>query len=93
MTSVLDVQWPLTRPGQIPFKHHYPLLAALSRIVPLIHRADGVGIHPISGVRVAPGVLELGSTSSVTVRTPAEFLPRCCLSVERSWSLQDVQFV
>ena len=75
MTWTLDVRWPLTRPGRIPSKHHYPLLAVLSRIVPVIHRAEGVGIHSIAGVHVAPGVLELNSTSAITVRTPAAFLP------------------
>jgi CRISPR-associated protein Cas6 len=75
MNFVLDVRWPITTPRCVLLDHQYVLLAALSRLIPRIHNEKAIGVHSIQGVLCAPGRLELQPTSSLTVRTPVEFLP------------------
>ncbi len=76
MSSTLDIRWPLILPGRIPVHYRYQLLASLTRIVPEIHVATSLGVHPIHGRKVEPGFLELNPTSAVTLRAPAELLPK-----------------
>jgi CRISPR-associated protein Cas6 len=76
VTPVIDARWPITKQGRVPIQHQYPLLAALSRLVPEIHHRAGLGIHPIRGSAVAVGQLELTPVSAVTIRTQAEYLPK-----------------
>jgi CRISPR-associated protein Cas6 len=75
VSIVVDIRWPLASPGRIPIQHQYPLLAALSRVVPSIHETEGLGIHPIRGAVLEPGKLELTDASSVTIRVDAAYIP------------------
>lgn len=70
MSSVLDIIWPISSNGRIPLHHQYPLLSAISTIVPEVHASASFGLHAIRGVRVAPGVLALTPLSVVKIRTP-----------------------
>jgi CRISPR-associated protein Cas6 len=76
LSTTVDIRWPLVLPGRIPVHHQYYLLASLSRIVPEIHEISAVGVHPIRGTPLEPGVLELNRCSAVTLRAPAELLPK-----------------
>ncbi|MGI8548737.1 MAG: type I-MYXAN CRISPR-associated protein Cas6/Cmx6 [Gemmatimonadaceae bacterium] len=58
----------------VPVNHGYALYAAVSRVVPGIHSAAGVGIFPIQGT-FNGGRLHLNTSSSVRIRLPAERLP------------------
>ena len=69
MTPVIDIVWPLAIQGRIPLHHQYPLLSAISKLVPAVHASEAFGLHPIRGIRVAPGILELTPWSTVKIRT------------------------
>jgi CRISPR-associated endonuclease/helicase Cas3 len=56
----------------IPLDHGYSLFSALCRVVPELHGAVGVGVHPIRGQQTAPGVLSLTRWSRLKIRLPAE---------------------
>lgn len=76
MTPTFDVRWPIRHDGWIPLQHHYQLLAAVSRIVPDVHRTGQIGIHAIRGIQDGPGRLSLTERSAVVVRTPLAFIPK-----------------
>jgi CRISPR-associated protein Cas6 len=76
MIATLDIRWPIVPPGRIPVHHHYGLLAGLSRVAPEVHSSTSVGVHPIRGLFIGPGLLELNEASAVTIRAPAELLPK-----------------
>jgi CRISPR-associated protein Cas6 len=79
LTTTLDIRCPIVPPGRIPIHHQHQLLASLSRIVPEIHALRTVGVHPIRGTRIAPGLLELDRRSAVMLRASAGLLPRLVL--------------
>ncbi len=69
--SKVDVVFRITG-TEIPADHGYLLLSAVSRVVPQVHGDDHVGIHPISGRRIADRRLSLTEYSALTVRIDAE---------------------
>jgi CRISPR-associated protein Cas6 len=69
-TPYVDAAFP-ARGDTIPLDHAYPLLGALSRILPALHDAPHWGVHPVLGERRGPGVLALTSRSHVKLRVPA----------------------
>ena len=56
----------------IPLDHGYALFSALCRVVPTLHGDKRIGVHPIRGMRTAPGVLTLTEHSSLRLRLPSE---------------------
>jgi CRISPR-associated protein Cas6 len=56
----------------IPLDHGYALFGALSRIVPALHNNRRLGVHPIRGRQVAPGVMALTESSRLRLRMPSE---------------------
>ena len=48
MTKV-DLAFELVGQQPIPADHGYALYGALSRVLPAVHRDNGVAIHPIGG--------------------------------------------
>lgn len=55
--------------------HGYPLYAALSRLLPVLHSIEQVGIFPIRGTANRDGALLLGQHSTLRMRVPTERLP------------------
>jgi CRISPR-associated endonuclease/helicase Cas3 len=76
LSTVVDIRWPLALPGRIPLQHQYPLLAALSRVVPSIHDTPELGIHSIRGVVFEPGKIALTQMSSISIRTDIAQIPK-----------------
>jgi CRISPR-associated protein Cas6 len=66
----VDIAFP-TQGKSVPLDHGYVLYAAVSRVVPELHAQEAWGIHPIRGIRTAPGQLTLDRSSAVKVRAPA----------------------
>jgi CRISPR-associated protein Cas6 len=56
----------------LPLDHGYSLFAALNRAEPSLHGDLRVGVHPIRGRQVAPGVLALTEYSRLRIRLPSE---------------------
>ena len=52
----------------VPVDHGYALYAALSRIIPEIHEAKGVGVQPIRGIYSGNGKLHLSDSSRLVLR-------------------------
>ncbi len=75
MSNIVDIRWPIALPGRIPLQHEYHLLAALSRLVPSIHAASGLGIHSIRGAAIEPRMLELTRHSALAIRCNIDLLP------------------
>jgi CRISPR-associated protein Cas6 len=57
---------------RIPVDHGYALYAAINRIVPKLHDANDIGVHPVRGRFDGNGCLVLLPTSRLIVRTPDE---------------------
>lgn len=66
----VDLAFNLTTQGTIPADHGYALYGALSRIVPAVHRENGVAIHPIWGRQVGNRQMMLLPWSTLTLRVP-----------------------
>jgi CRISPR-associated protein Cas6 len=58
--------------SKVPVDHGYALYSAISRIVPEIHQAKNVGIHPIRGTYNGNGELVLRDSSRLIVRMESE---------------------
>jgi CRISPR-associated protein Cas6 len=71
----IDIRWLIASLGSIPIHHQYPLLSAVSRIIPAVHASGEFGVHPIQGMRTTPGQLDLLPHSSLTIRTGVENIP------------------
>ena len=56
----------------VPVDHGYALYAALSRIVPEIHEAKSLGVHPIRGIYSGNGMLQLSESSRLVLRLQDE---------------------
>lgn len=56
----------------IPLDHGYALFASLCRVVPALHGDRRIGVHPIRGRRLEPGVLGLIDGSRLRLRLPSE---------------------
>ena len=67
----VDLAFRLNR-SAIPVDHGYALYAALSRILPEIHEAEAVGVHPIRGMYSGNGNLQLSDSSRLVLRLPDE---------------------
>ena len=60
----------------IPVDHGYALYAALSRVVPELHGAQDIGVHPIRGIYGGDGRVYLTPFSRLTLRLPdSQFRP------------------
>lgn len=60
---------------RVPVEHGYALYAALFRLVPAIHEADEIGVHPIGGRYHGKGILRLGASSRLVLRMPDTAVP------------------
>ena len=66
----LDLAFTLTTQRPIPVDHGYALYGAVSRLLPEVHRENGVGVHPIRGRQVGDRMLMLMPWSTLTLRVP-----------------------
>ena len=71
--TTIDVSYRLTG-TTVPLDHSYPLYSALSHLIPDLHEAKWLGIHPIGGVRRVGKTLELTPHSSLQLRLPLDKL-------------------
>ena len=67
----IDLAFRLTG-SAVPVDHGYALYAALSRILPDIHTAKGIGVQPIRGIYSGNGTLHLADFSRLILRLPDE---------------------
>jgi CRISPR-associated protein Cas6 len=61
--------------GRVPVDHGYALYAALSRLVPTIHEAKEIGVHPIRGNYDGKSTLVLAPGSRLVLRMPDTAFP------------------
>jgi CRISPR-associated protein Cas6 len=71
----VDLAFRLTG-NKVPVDHGYALYSAISRIVPEIHEAKNVGVHPIRGAYSGNGELILRDSSRLVVRMESEQIGR-----------------
>jgi CRISPR-associated protein Cas6 len=57
---------------RIPVDHGYAFFAAVNRLVPELHDAQDIGLHPIRGRFDGNGCLMLSAASRLIVRVPDE---------------------
>jgi len=55
-----------------PLDHGYCLFSAICRVVPGMHGDRSIGVHPIRGRQIAPGVLTLDERSRLKLRLPSD---------------------
>lgn len=72
--AIIDLSFRLQ--GQsAPRDHGYALYAGISRIVPVVHGARWLGIHPLRGTRLDAETLLLSPHAALCLRLPAERIP------------------
>jgi CRISPR-associated protein Cas6 len=69
-SHVVDLAFPVMG-SLLPADHGYALYSALCRVIPSLHEASDIGIHPIQGTLVGDRLLAVNSSSSLTFRIPA----------------------
>lgn len=67
----VDLAFKLTG-STVPVDHGYALYSAISRILPEIHGAKNIGLHPIRGTYSGNGELILRDSSRLTIRLESE---------------------
>src|SRR3972149_9082944 len=67
----VDLAFRLTG-SKVPVDHGYALYSAISGLVPEIHEAKGIGVHPIRGIYSGNGELMLRDSSRLVVRMESE---------------------
>jgi CRISPR-associated protein Cas6 len=60
---------------QIPLDHGYPLYSSLSHLLPSLHGAEWLAVHPINGFALGGHTLRLTPKSRLQLRLPPERLP------------------
>jgi CRISPR-associated protein Cas6 len=55
---------------KLPVDHGYALYAAINRLVPALHDARDLGVHPVRGRYVGDGNLQLTPSSRLVIRLP-----------------------
>ncbi len=68
VADVLDVAFPL-RGASLPRDHGYALYAALSHVLPWLHEAVDIGVHPVHGA-VENGCIKLDPRAVLQFRVP-----------------------
>jgi CRISPR-associated protein Cas6 len=71
---VVDVSFPLLLTSA-PRDHGYLLYSAISRVVPGLHEARWLGVHPLSGRPIDDETLDLGDGAHLRLRLPADKIP------------------
>ncbi len=89
--GIVDLAFPIT-PGHVPMNHGYHLYSALSGIVPELHGAAWLGIHPLSGRKLGEAALLVTHGSAVTLRLPAERIPSVLSLAGKTLRLGDTAF-
>ena len=67
----VDLAFRLTG-SKVPVDHGYALYSAINRIVPEIHEAKNIGVHPIRGTYSGNGELMLRESSRLVLRMESE---------------------
>jgi CRISPR-associated protein Cas6 len=67
----VDLAFRLTG-SKVPVDHGYALYSAISRLVPEIHEAKNIGVHPIRGTYSGNGELSLWGSSRLILRMESE---------------------
>jgi len=80
-TIKIDLHFPATG-REVPLDHGYALFSAISRQLEApgdqwLHENDAIALHPIRGRYAGPGRLALAPRSGITLRLPAELIPKC----------------
>ena len=77
----VDLAFNLTTGSVIPVDHGYALYGALSRVLPEVHRENGIAVHPVWGRQVGNRQLMLLPWSTLTLRVPdGQIAPMLALS-------------
>ena len=75
----IDLSFRLTGTWPLPVDHGYALYGGVSRLLPEVHRENGIALHPIRGRQIGNRQLSLTDHSRLTLRVPddciADFLP------------------
>ncbi len=69
----VDLAFRLTG-SKVPVDHGYALYSAISRILPEIHGAKSIGVHPIRGTYSGNGELMLRDSSRLIIRLESEHI-------------------
>ncbi len=72
----VDLAFRLKGPA-VPVDHGYALYAALCRILPEIHEAKEIGVHPIRGIYNGNDKLQLSDSARLVLRLPDENIRSC----------------
>lgn len=75
MQHIVDLSFPLSCTNAIPADHGYLLYASISRVLPAVHRENGISVFPIAGRQIGNRQLSLTSRSRLTIRLGAERIP------------------
>jgi CRISPR-associated protein Cas6 len=67
----VDLAFRLTG-SKVPVDHGYALYSAISRILPEIHGAKNIGVHPVRGTYSGNGELMLRDSSRLVIRLESE---------------------
>lgn len=69
--QAIEVAFPLSG-DSVPFEHGYALFSALSEVLPELHGAKWLGVHPIHGFRREDGRIRIDAGSQIRLRLPPE---------------------
>jgi CRISPR-associated protein Cas6 len=88
---VVDLAFPIT-PGQVPIDHGYALYSSIARVMPELHGATWLGVHPLGGRKVTDAILLMTGGSAVTLRLPLAQLGRALGLVGSTLRIHDQSF-
>lgn len=89
--TTVDLAFPITA-GRVPIDHGYVLYAALAAVLPEVHDAKWLGVHPLAGRKLTEDTLVLTPTSAVTLRLPAQNISRVLALAGRTLQIASQRF-
>ncbi len=75
MSLIVELEFPLLGTAPIPADHGYLLYAAVSRLLPEVHRPNAIALCPIPGRQLGNRQLVLTRVSRLRLRAPQEQVP------------------
>jgi len=68
----IDLAFSINSDVTLPSDHGYCLFGAVSRVIPMVHEKNELGIHPIRGKQIGNRRMQLSPHSRLTFRIPSE---------------------
>ena len=73
--NTIDLAFPVFSEAALPVDHGYLLYSSLCRVLPELHEANGIAVHPLRGQQIGNRQMQLTEHSRLVLRTAGDRIP------------------